>query len=81
MTLREAAINLALAENTVFEGGPSYWVKPIATVDGEKIYPRTFDKPGEVFFDNNGGTFVLRSEPTIGEMLQQSEWRATHTKR
>jgi hypothetical protein len=37
MTLREAAINLALAENPTFEGGPSYWVKPIATVDGKKV--------------------------------------------
>lgn len=37
VSLREAAINLALATNTHFIGGPNSWVKPIMTVGGEEV--------------------------------------------
>jgi len=48
----------------------SQFIRPIGSVGGELIWPRSYSKPSALFFDENGAAFNVRPDrPTMKELL------------
>uniref|UniRef100_A0A914EKM7 Uncharacterized protein n=1 Tax=Acrobeloides nanus TaxID=290746 RepID=A0A914EKM7_9BILA len=49
------------------------FIKPIGSVGGELIWPRSYARQGYLFFDENGAAFNVRPDrPTLQEILSVS---------
>ncbi|XGW32727.1 hypothetical protein V3C99_017340 [Haemonchus contortus] len=48
------------------------FVRPIGSVAGELIWPRSYDSSNELTFDENGAAFPLHERPTLSKILRRS---------
>ncbi|VDO47991.1 unnamed protein product, partial [Haemonchus placei] len=46
------------------------FVRPIGSVAGELIWPRSYDSSNELTFDENGAAFPLHERPTLSKILR-----------
>ncbi|KAK6765628.1 hypothetical protein RB195_025505 [Necator americanus] len=47
-------------------------IRPIGSVGGELIWPRSYDSSNELTFDENGAAFPLHERPTLSRILRRS---------
>ncbi|KAK6011764.1 hypothetical protein OSTOST_23140 [Ostertagia ostertagi] len=47
-------------------------IRPIGSVAGELIWPRSYDSSNELTFDENGAAFPLHERPTLSRILRRS---------
>uniref|UniRef100_A0A1I7WLF1 Cytokin_check_N domain-containing protein n=1 Tax=Heterorhabditis bacteriophora TaxID=37862 RepID=A0A1I7WLF1_HETBA len=48
------------------------FVKPIGSVAGELIWPRSYSTSSELMFDENGAAYKLHERPSLSRILQIS---------
>ncbi|WKY16323.1 hypothetical protein Q1695_001193 [Nippostrongylus brasiliensis] len=47
-------------------------IRPIGSVAGELIWPRSYDSSNELTFDENGAAFPVHERPTLSRILRRS---------
>ncbi|RCN53774.1 hypothetical protein ANCCAN_00268 [Ancylostoma caninum] len=47
-------------------------IRPIGSVAGELIWPRSYDSSNELTFDENGVAYPLHERPTLSRILRRS---------
>ncbi|KAK6037316.1 hypothetical protein COOONC_25179 [Cooperia oncophora] len=47
-------------------------IRPIGSVAGELIWPRSYDASAELTFDENGVAFPLHERPSLSRILRRS---------
>ncbi|KAH7716765.1 hypothetical protein AAVH_15784 [Aphelenchoides avenae] len=53
--------------------------EPVATVGGDKIWPRAYHESRNIFFDENGAAFALRPDaPSLNELLTRGSYHSLH---
>ncbi|KAE9550879.1 hypothetical protein FO519_005903 [Halicephalobus sp. NKZ332] len=49
------------------------FIRPIGSVGGELIWPRSYSRPSHLFFDENGAAYNVRPDrPTMRELLMRT---------
>uniref|UniRef100_A0AC35U5C6 COesterase domain-containing protein n=1 Tax=Rhabditophanes sp. KR3021 TaxID=114890 RepID=A0AC35U5C6_9BILA len=51
----------------------SQFIKPIGSVGGELIWPRTYSRPSQLYFDENGASFnIPNKRPTMRDIFART---------
>lgn len=73
ITLEDVYKRLLERERNIDNTFASQFIRPIGSVGGELIWPRSYSKPSSLFFDENGASYNVRSSrPTLREILGRS---------
>uniref|UniRef100_A0AC34G3E8 Uncharacterized protein n=1 Tax=Panagrolaimus sp. ES5 TaxID=591445 RepID=A0AC34G3E8_9BILA len=70
ITVEDVYKRLLERERNVDNTFASQFIRPIGSVGGELIWPRSYSKPSSLFFDENGAAYNVRSSrPSLREIL------------
>jgi len=55
------------------------FIRPVAIIDGQFIWPRSYHRPGALLFDDNGAAYNVRKElPTLREIMARTPLGMNH---
>uniref|UniRef100_A0A0N4ZB69 Uncharacterized protein n=1 Tax=Parastrongyloides trichosuri TaxID=131310 RepID=A0A0N4ZB69_PARTI len=73
ITVEDVYKRILERERSVQNTFTAQFVKPIGSVGGELIWPRTYSKPSQLFFDENGATYnIPNKRPTLRQLFQRT---------
>lgn len=73
ITIEDVYKRLLEKERYVDNTFSSQFIRPIGSVDGELIWPRSYAKPTYLFFDENGAAYnVNPSRTTLRDILERT---------
>ncbi|CEF60384.1 Hypothetical protein SRAE_X000212200 [Strongyloides ratti] len=73
ITVEDVYKRILERERNVQNTFTAQFVKPIGSVGGELIWPRTYSKPSQLFFDENGATYnIPNKRPTLRQLFQRT---------
>lgn len=79
ITVEDVYKRLLERERNIDNTFASQFIRPIGSVGGELIWPRSYSKPSSLFFDENGAAFNVRNtRPTLREILGRTPFGTKH---
>ncbi|TMS36709.1 hypothetical protein L596_003807 [Steinernema carpocapsae] len=73
ITVEDVYKRLLERERNIDNTFTSQFIRPIGSVGGELIWPRSYSKPSYLFFDENGAAYNVRpGRPSLQEILRRT---------